>query len=70
MVDDGGMRARRSLVSLAFVALAACSRGDPFVGEKPPPLDSSTGTWLGVDAPLEWKGLIGNVVLLEFGFLR
>lgn len=67
---------RRLAATLAVVvgtvaALPGCGGpADPFLGKPPPPLASATGTWLGTDAPLDTKGLIGNVVLLQFGFLR
>jgi hypothetical protein len=65
------MRLARLVAAVAvFAGATACGSGDPFVGEKPPALESPVATWLHADAPLEWKGLIGNVVLLEFGFVR
>ena len=64
------------LLALAVAALplglASCGRGsdDPFVGKPPPSLETSTGTWFNTDGPLAWKGLIGQVVYVQFGFLR
>ena len=65
---------RRLLLALGLVvagALASCGGpDDPFVGRAPPSLDAPSGTWLGADPPLTWKGLIGQVVYLQFGFLH
>jgi hypothetical protein len=68
-------RLRLAFVAVAAalsVGLAACGTGsnDRFVGHAPPSIDTATGAWLNADAPLTWKGLIGNVVYLQFGFLR
>ncbi len=40
-----------------------------FLGKTPPSLESG-GTWFNADAPLTIKGLAGNVVWLEFSFMR
>lgn len=72
---------RRLVLALAAVlglagGLPACrGSSDPFVGKPPPSLASATGTWLGgpgigAEGPVDVKGLIGNVVYLQFGFLR
>jgi ABC-type glycerol-3-phosphate transport system substrate-binding protein len=75
-----GMGFPRSLRRLALLsaalALAACGGdagsdgGGALVGKRPPTLESHGGTWLNVDEALDWKTLAGNVVYLEFGFLR
>jgi hypothetical protein len=71
---------RRPLLALVLslaaatlpLGLASCGRGsdDPFVGKKPPSIDTTSGTWVNTDSPLSWKGLIGQVVYVQFGFLR
>jgi len=79
-----GPVARRPLARAFVVAIAALSalalgsglascgkaRQDPWVGKTPPPIDSTTGTWVNEQGPLSWKGLVGQVVYLQFGFLR
>jgi hypothetical protein len=60
-----------AIVLPLVLALAACGGStDPVLHKRPPSLASSAATWMNVDAPLDWKGLIGNVVYLQFGFLR
>jgi hypothetical protein len=68
------VRIRIAVVATAAafaVGLASCGKGgdDRFVGHAPPSIETTTGAWLNTDAPLTWKGLIGQVVYLQFGFL-
>jgi len=59
-------------------ALSGCGGSDdPFLGKRPPTLASAAatlrpGTLVGElgTAPLDWGALFGNVVYLQFGFLR
>ena len=67
---------RRLAVLAGALLLAACGSdagsdgGGALVGKKPPSLEAHGATWLNVDDALDWKALAGNVVYLEFGFLR
>ena len=76
-----GMTRRRALAGMAGMAGMVGCDGDgmslgpgekmygSFVGKTPPSLESG-GTWFNADAPLTIKGLAGNVVWLEFSFMR
>ncbi|MFO0932271.1 MAG: hypothetical protein U1E39_06130 [Planctomycetota bacterium] len=56
---------------VAVAALAGCGGpDDPFDGKRPPSLDSPVATMIPADAPRTWSTLFGNVVYLQFGFLR
>jgi hypothetical protein len=73
-------RAPRSLLAaLAALAVGALSGacggstdtgGGALVGKAPLPLESAGALWLNTDEPRDWKAMLGNVVFLEFGFLR
>jgi hypothetical protein len=67
----------RTLVAagLAALALAACagegdSGGGPLVGSAPPSIRSSEAVWVRPVGADDWGGLAGQVVFLEFGYLR
>ncbi len=58
---------------MLLAAVAGCEVGDGSVGQysgkAPLPIDRG-GTWINTDGPLTLEGLKGNVVWLEFSFLR
>ena len=76
-----GMTRRMALAGMAGMAGMVGCDGDgmslgpgekmygSFLGKIPPQLES-VGTWFNADAPLTSKGLAGNVVWLEFSFMR
>ena len=76
-----GMTRRMALAGMAGMAGMVGCDGDgmslgpgekmygSFLGKPPPSLESG-GTWFNADAPLTIKGLAGNVVWLEFSFMR
>ena len=66
-----------------MLALAACGGhsvndgGGALVGKAPLSLGASGSGWFGplasgidADTGLDWKAMLGNVVYVEFGFLR
>ncbi len=62
---------RLALTLCVAVGLAGCGGpADPFDGKRPPSLDSPVATMIPADAPRSWSTLFGNVVYLQFGFLR
>ncbi len=76
-----GMTRRMALAGMAGMAGMVGCDGDgmslgpgekmygSFLGKTPPSLESG-GTWFNADAALTIKGLAGNVVWLEFSFMR
>jgi hypothetical protein len=55
--------------------LAGCSRapdtgGGALVGSLPPSIEADGVVASGASLPTDWAALAGNVVFLEFGFLR
>jgi hypothetical protein len=60
---------------LAVLALSGCSRapdtgGGALVGSLPPSIEADGVVASGEAIPTDWTALAGNVVFLEFGFLR
>ena len=60
---------------LAVLVLMGCSRapdtgGGALVGSLPPSIEADGVVASGASPPTDWAALAGNVVFLEFGFLR